>query len=187
MTTINAVDTSLSGQTGTGNFVGANTPTLITPVLGAATATSVNFGGSTLSNYVSETSWTPVFTFGTPGDLSVSYATQTGIYTRIGSIVFYKFSLVCTPTFTTSSGNLKITGLPVTVLTTLANCPNIASLECGFTFPAGTTSPLFIPGPNTTVLTLYGQGSATNLIAFAATSVATGVQITFDGSGFYFV
>jgi hypothetical protein len=46
MATNNAVNTSLSGQTGTGNFVGANTPTLITPVLGVATGTSINFGSS---------------------------------------------------------------------------------------------------------------------------------------------
>lgn len=42
MATNNAVNTSLSGQTGTGNFVGATSPTLITPVLGVATATTVN-------------------------------------------------------------------------------------------------------------------------------------------------
>ena len=42
MSTNNALNLPLSGNTGTGNFVGANTPTLITPVLGAATATSVN-------------------------------------------------------------------------------------------------------------------------------------------------
>jgi hypothetical protein len=38
MATNNAVNTSLSGQTGTGNFVGANTPTLITPLLGTPTS-----------------------------------------------------------------------------------------------------------------------------------------------------
>lgn len=42
MATNNAVNTSLSGQTGTGNFVGATTPTLVTPILGVATATSIN-------------------------------------------------------------------------------------------------------------------------------------------------
>ena len=42
MATINQVGNSLTGLTGTGSFVGANTPTLITPVLGVATATSVN-------------------------------------------------------------------------------------------------------------------------------------------------
>jgi hypothetical protein len=34
MATRNTVDTSLAGQTGTGNFVGATSPSLITPVLG---------------------------------------------------------------------------------------------------------------------------------------------------------
>ena len=38
MATNNAVNTSLSGQTGSGNFVGANTPTLITPLLGTPTS-----------------------------------------------------------------------------------------------------------------------------------------------------
>lgn len=49
MATNNSVNTSLSGQTGTGNFVGANTPTLITPVLGVSSATSLNFGASATS------------------------------------------------------------------------------------------------------------------------------------------
>lgn len=47
MTTINAVNNGLAGATGTGNFVGANTPTLITPNLGVATATSLIFNPTT--------------------------------------------------------------------------------------------------------------------------------------------
>lgn len=46
MTTINAVGNGLSGATGTGNFVGANTPTLITPVLGVASATSIQLSNT---------------------------------------------------------------------------------------------------------------------------------------------
>jgi len=38
MATNNAVNTSLSGQTGTGTFVGATSPTLITPLLGTPTS-----------------------------------------------------------------------------------------------------------------------------------------------------
>lgn len=34
MTTQNVVNTTLSGQTGTGNFVGSTSPTLVTPALG---------------------------------------------------------------------------------------------------------------------------------------------------------
>ncbi len=42
MATNNAVNTSLSGQTGTVNFVGSTSPTLVTPILGVAAATSIN-------------------------------------------------------------------------------------------------------------------------------------------------
>jgi hypothetical protein len=47
MTTQNGLNLILSGSTGTGNFVGANTPTLITPNLGVANATSLAFSPST--------------------------------------------------------------------------------------------------------------------------------------------
>jgi len=47
MATNNAVNVGLAGSTGTGNFVGANTPTLITPVIGAATGTSLAFSPTT--------------------------------------------------------------------------------------------------------------------------------------------
>ena len=43
----NGVNTSLSGQTGTGTFVGATSPTLITPTVGVATANSLTFSPST--------------------------------------------------------------------------------------------------------------------------------------------
>lgn len=42
MATINAVNTTLSGQTGTGAFAGSVSPTFTTPILGVATATSIN-------------------------------------------------------------------------------------------------------------------------------------------------
>lgn len=45
-TTNNGVNVTLSGQTGTGNFVGSTSPTLITPTIGVATATSVNGSGT---------------------------------------------------------------------------------------------------------------------------------------------
>jgi hypothetical protein len=47
MATNNSVDVGLSGATGTGNFVGSTSPTLVTPTLGAATATSVTFSPTT--------------------------------------------------------------------------------------------------------------------------------------------
>src|ERR1700693_256101 len=54
MATNNAVNTSLSGQTGTGNFVGATSPTLITPALGTpASGTLTNCTGLPISTGVS--------------------------------------------------------------------------------------------------------------------------------------
>ena len=47
MATNNSVNSPLSGTTGTGNFVGSTSPTLVTPTLGAATATSLAFSPTT--------------------------------------------------------------------------------------------------------------------------------------------
>lgn len=183
MATNNSVNTSLSAQTGTGKFVGDTSPTLVTPVLGAATVISINFGGSTLSTYAENTAWTPVVTFGTPGDLSVSYSTQTGKYTRIGNIVIITFTLTFTPTFTTASGNLNITGLP---FASGASCIGSIQYQTS-TFPAGTTSldlrvssgaSLFLIGVN-------GSGVASNFMS--ATQVTSGVAVSTIGTITYLV
>jgi hypothetical protein len=114
MASINMVGNSLSGATGTGSFVGATSPTLVTPNIGAALATSITFGGSVLSAYNQAVSFSPTFTAATVGDLSVSYATQIGFYTIVGSKVYVNINIKFTPTYTTASGTAKIT-LPLTV------------------------------------------------------------------------
>ena len=47
MATNNAINSGLSGSTGTGAVVGSNSPALVTPAIGVATATSLNIGAST--------------------------------------------------------------------------------------------------------------------------------------------
>lgn len=47
MATNNAVNSGLAGTTGTGSFVGSTSPSLVTPTLGAATATSLTFSPTT--------------------------------------------------------------------------------------------------------------------------------------------
>lgn len=186
MATINAVGVGLSGASGTGNFAGTTSPTFITPTLGAAAATSINFGGSTLQNYVSTTSWTPTFTFGTPGNLSVSYSVQAGFYTRIGSVVYYTASLTCTPTFTTASGPMTIAGLPVTVAT--INALNQVQLStAGYTYPTGTTSPVAIPINSSNTVQIGAQGTGVGYMGLTTASIVSGVQISLTVQGFYFV
>lgn len=64
--------------------------------------------------YVQST-WTPVLTFATPGDLSVVYTTQIGSYTRVGNQVTATGSILTSSfTWTTASGVATITGLPFT-------------------------------------------------------------------------
>ncbi len=186
MATNNAVNTSLSGQTGTGTFVGATTPTLVTPVLGAATATSINFGGSTLSSYVSETSWTPVFTFATPGNLSVAYATQVGIYTRIGNLVYLNFNILFTPTFTTSSGLASITGLPFTSAATSTASVG-ALVTTSVAFNAGATSLACVIGSASSNIQFDQSGTGIPFTQFSIINFATGTQYQMVGSLTYFI
>lgn len=111
MATRNQVDLGLSGSTGTGNFVGANTPTLITPVIGAATATSVVFNPTTggiigtttndnanagsVGEFVSSVillSGTPVvLSTGTPADLT-SISLTAGDWDVFGNVSFLPLS-----------------------------------------------------------------------------------------------
>lgn len=160
MTTINAVNNGLSGSTGTGNFVGSTSPTLVTPALGtpssgtltsctglpisgitglgtgvgtalgqnvsgsgsivlttsatlvtptlgAASATSVNFGQTSLS-YYGQGTWTPTDASGA----SLTFSAATGGYTRIGDLVIAS----CQVTYpVTVNGNLALIGsLPFT-------------------------------------------------------------------------
>ena len=82
---------------------------LTTPTLGVAAATSINFGGSTLSTYQQGT-FTPVLT--SSGGGTATYNVQQGEYTQIGNIVFFQIFLNLTGL--PSSGSLTITGLPST-------------------------------------------------------------------------
>ncbi len=59
--------------------------------------------------------WTPTFDFATPGDLSVAYAAQEGMYFRVGPVIFINFRLTFTPTYTTASGAGQWEGLPFQV------------------------------------------------------------------------
>lgn len=65
--------------------------------------------------------WTPVLTFATPGDLSVTYGTQFGSYMKIGDLVVVTCVISASAfTHSTASGNLLITGLPFTSENTAA-------------------------------------------------------------------
>ncbi len=178
MTTTNQINKTLSGNTGTGSFVGTTSPTLVTPSLDAATATSINFGGSALNYYAELLSWTPAITFATPGNLSVSYATQVGLYSRTGNIVWVTCSLTFTPTFTTASGAFSIAGLPFTSNLSNGNINHGSCFTSGVTFTAGNISlECEVVNNGTSIIPLQSPASG-NSAGFTTANFTSGVQVS---------
>ena len=97
---------------GSGAIALTTSPTFVTPVLGAATATSINFGGSTLSAYATG-SWTPIDGSGA----SLSFTLATGSYIKIGNLVWAS----CQVTYpsTANASQAIIGGLPFATGSTL--------------------------------------------------------------------
>lgn len=107
--------TLTAAVTGTGKMVLDTSPVLVTPTLGVATATSINFGGGALSVYVPKTAWTPVIAFG-GASTGVTYSTQVGNYTKVGDQVVANFTIILTSNGS-STGTVTITGLPFSAAT----------------------------------------------------------------------
>lgn len=212
MAKVNQVDNALSGASGTGSFAGTTSPSFTTPALGTPSAgvlssctgyaqsalTGLGTGVSTaLGNNVTGSgsiplltsgTWTPVLTFATPGDLSVSYIIQTGTYMKIGNMVTVWLSLVCTPTFTTASSMLEITGLPQTVNSSSpAGFGAVLYGQAG-AWPVGLTNIAAYAPANTTQIRLYASGTASaGGSTINASNVSTGQQLILQTTISYYV
>jgi hypothetical protein len=182
----NALGTNVNGS---GAISLTTSATFVTPILGVAAATSIDFGGGPLSSYIPKTAFTPTLSFATPGNLSVAYATQIGFYVREGDCVFYKILLTCTPTYTTASGNLQIGGFPFAASSTASsNTYGVAaSANVGCTWPAGTTMLFGSVLSNQTFANIFAFGSNVANGTLTTSNVPTAIAHTFVLSGFYYV
>jgi len=166
--------------TGSGALVLANSPLLVTPNIGTATASSVTFAvGNPLSTYLASQSFTPTFTFATPGDLSVSYAIQTGKYWQIGSMILISYTIRFTPTYTTASGQARFAGLPISAGSNNWVLNVNESTAISFAGPQ-----LIATAPSTYLIVNY-QGSGIASTALSTTNFVSGVQYTLIISGMY--
>lgn len=175
MATSNQIGLAISGQSGTGAFIGSTSGVMTTPVLGAATCTSLTLGGSAWNTY-SRGIWTPTFTFATPGNLSVSYGTRTASYIVVGNSINTTFTMVFTPTFTTSSGNAIISGFPFT-----AASSTITLGACGVspsTYPVGTSYTLISLGATSNAVLINGYGSGVSFSSFLPANFTSGTATT---------
>lgn len=140
---------ALTDETGTGALVFANTPTLVTPALGAATATSIN--GLTI------TSSTGTLTLANGSTIATSGANSITL---------------------TSTGATNVT-LPTsgTLYGTQASSITSAQLEFSLTDETGTGSVVFSVGP-TLVIPVLGVATATSINKLTITEPATSAVLT---------
>jgi hypothetical protein len=184
MATINQVGVGLAGSTGSGAFAGSNVPTFTSPVLGAALLTSINFGGTGWTQYVNG-SWTPTLTFATPGNLSVSYSIQKGVYILEGNQLTIICQVTFTPTFTTASGMGIIQGTPFAP--TSGSNPGGVMAISGITFPVSYTYCGVGLSAGSTNIQMNMFGSSQPVTTLTTTQLTTATPITLLFSMTYIV
>jgi hypothetical protein len=134
---------------------------------------------NTLDDY-EEGTWTPAFSFATPGNLTVVYSIRIGEYTKIGRHVELSFNMsTSTFTHTTASGNATITGFPFTVGGTLA--PVGALFWGGITKAGYTNITMSVPAASTQSL-LGASGSGQVPANIAVGDVPSGGTVFINGA-----
>ena len=142
--------------TGSGTVVAlATSPTLVTPTLGAALATSINFGSTSLANY-EEGTWTPtVAGSGTAGTYQLS-ANASATYQRVGNLVTIVARILMASVVTGGgTGNVRISGLPFNMSASKYGSAFTCSVDsivftgtfvCGERVSSAATSTLYFSG-----------------------------------------
>jgi len=157
--------------------IAATNMNLTTPTLGAASATSINFGGTSLANYV-EGTFVPTLTGSGANPTSVTYSLQLGKYTRIGNVVKWTVNItVSALTIGAASGNLQISGLPITA----GGATNpVGTIAAGALTYTGTQLSTVI-GTGTTDVLVYQASSTLNLGLVAITAISSTTVINASG------
>lgn len=134
------------------------------------------------------TTWTPVLTFATPGDLAVGYAIQGGHYAKLSSnLVLVQFSIVTNAfAWTTASGNLNISGLPFVAQNTgglaARGMMNFAGIN-----KAGYSQVGVSMAANTSVFLFNASGMGQATAPVVAADVPTGGTVVVNGEIIIFI
>lgn len=163
----------ISDETGSGALVFANTPTLVTPVLGVATATSINgltitssTGTLTVTNGKTLSASNSITIAGTDGK-SITLTTSLTVTTNDGTIAFGAASKTLTVSDSTTLGTNSITFAGTEVLT-LTAAKNVTFADAFATSGANsltltTTGATNVTLPTTgTLATLAGSETLSN-------------------------
>ena len=151
-------------------------------------STTPGTGTSELFSDYEEGTWTPSISATTPGNLTVVFSSQSGVYTKIGRTVTVTFFLTTsTFTHTTASGEFRITGLPFTV----TNTAGAAGYSTGALVSQGWAKTNYgvtlASVQNATEIRIAGTGSGQNLDNILITNFVTGGLVIMRGSLTYLV
>lgn len=166
------------------SFTGDQTLSTGNLIQGTA-AKGINFTANTpaagmtsqLLNWYEEGTWTPTISF-SGASTGITYTTQTGLYTRIGRVVYLE-AIITLSNKGSSTGDATVRGLPFTIGGTYAPAvfrPNTITYT-------GQTLAYFEP---TTAYVVLSQITEAGVVsALTNTNFANGSQVMI--SGFYFV
>ena len=179
----------ISDETGSGSLVFATSPTLVTPVLGAATATSVNKVAITAPATGSTLTIADGKTLTCSNTLTFSGTDGSTITLGAGGTVLYSGGALGTP----SSGTLtNCTGLPVstgisglgTGVATFLATPSSANLATALTDETGSGKVVFSTAPTLdSTVTIGTAAGTTGLINFKGTTSGTMSLSVADAAG----
>lgn len=124
---------------------------------------------NTLDDY-EEGTWTPILQGGGADPTGVSYATQRGVYTKIGNMVYISWYLSFT-TFTGGTGSFLVGGFPFTIKST-CDANGAFKIE-NITLDAGRTYVVSTAVGGTTYATVHQCGSNTTWIGLTLGSNVT--------------
>jgi len=97
------------------NVNGAVKVTTAGAVSQAACADLSNGGNGGCSLSVVSGTWTPTFSFDTPGTSTFTYSTQSAYFVCYGPVVYVEFRMAAQVTKGTASGSLEMNGLPYVI------------------------------------------------------------------------
>jgi len=138
---------------------------------------------NTLDDY-EEGTWTPVITFATPGDVSVTYSTQTGRYIKVGRIVQIWSQLTTSAfTHTTSSGALRVTGIPFGVDGAINQ--TLAFIYSNFDLTAGYTQVVACPEAANSHVIFWMEGDNVTKTQLSSGQHASGTNVDVWFAGVY--
>lgn len=142
---------------------------------------------ATTSNYTTGV-WTPALTCATPGNLAFTGVTASGTWSKNGNDVTIAFLFTGSPTFTTASGNMQITGLPFVAGVTPREAIPLRQISSGFTWPGAPSVAMACTESGQSYLSVVAMKSATGVANFQIGAIVSGGgAVTIEGSGTYSV